>query len=108
MIGDFVWRLWFNFIFRTERIGNVRRVTNRFNGDFRLYKMFPLERVGVHFTAEQTALIAQLFRDDMVRDAQQIILREIETTMSVDGLGEAMLQVAEELENGYGKHALFE
>ena len=96
----FLWRLWYNFFWKTETIGNVRRVTNRFTGDFRLHKLHPLEMPPVQFTPEQMEIIRQLFRDDMIPEAQQLILKEIEDNyLSVDGLGEAFLKVVEELEN---------
>ncbi len=95
----FLWRIWYNFFWKTETVGNVRRVTNRFTGDFRLYKLHPLQMLGVDFSPAQQEIIKQLFRDEMIPEAQQLILKDIEDRWSVFELGNAFLKAVKELED---------
>lgn len=100
-IGWQIWHVWYRIVFKTERVGNIRRVTNRFTGHFNLYRVAPLSLVGVNFNDEQTKMILQLYRDDMLPQAQELILRHIESEYpDVERLLKRFERIAK-MENAY-------
>lgn len=90
---------WYHLIYKSERIGNYRKTINRFTGEHKVYKVHPLARVGVNLSREQADFVNALLKDERTHEAQELILQEIEKEMNFDGLGEAFIKAAQELES---------
>jgi hypothetical protein len=89
---------WYHLIYKSKTIGNYRKTINRFTGVHKVYLLSPLERVGVNFSQEQVNFINELLRDERTVRAQELVLEEIEKSMNFDGLAEAFIKAAQELE----------
>lgn len=63
-----------SLIYKSERIGNRRKITNRFTGNVRYEDVHPTARLPVVFSIEQNETIMKLIEADRVVDAQRMIL----------------------------------
>lgn len=102
MIRDLWMSFWYRLIYKTIRIDGYRKVINRFTGEFRVYKIRPLARVGVNFSRENVDKINRLLGGERKADAQRLILTELEREFALDGLPEALIMAAFHSQNGNG------
>lgn len=77
-IYDFIGLIYYRIVYKSVRRENFRSRINRFTGHVELLKVYPLARLGVDFTPEQTEVIKDLVENKHDRDAQEIVLTKLQ------------------------------